>query len=255
MMIDAHLHLAQYPRTKLKDEIERWRENGIKAVIAVADDLASSYETLELQQAFPHFVYACVGFHPERPIPSKRDVEEWKALIKHERERITAIGEIGLPHYELERLSLSLEEATARFYEYIDVAKSYDLPVALHAVHDKATIALQALLEKGVKHAHFHWLKADERSVELIVQAGYYISVTPEICYRRRDEQLAKRVPLSRLLIETDGPWRFDGEFKNEETTPLFLKHVIEKIAEIKNLSTEDVRRQVYENTRRCYHI
>lgn len=254
-MIDAHIHLDQYDIKTLTDFIDIWKDAGIKRVIAVSNNLASSYKTLELQLKHPDFISACVGFHPELPIPTIQDIEEWKRLIRCEHHRITAIGEIGLPHYNQNKLSHSSDEVIDVLKQYIEEAMAYQLPVVLHAVHDKANIVYSLLQEIGVKHAHFHWLKAPETVVKRIISAGYYVSVTPEVCYKARDQKLAKMVPLKQLLIETDGPWTFEGKFKGKQTTPLLLKDVIQQLSIIKGESMHMVSKQTSLNTMRCYKI
>ena len=254
-MIDAHIHLHEYENSLLIEQIEKWQDAGIQHVIAVANDLKSSYQTLELQRKFPRFVFACIGFHPEYALPPQRDIIEWKQLVKVERKRISAIGEIGLPHYQLPKLADSLEHYQEFLYELFTVAHSYHLPVALHAVHDKAELVFQLLQQVGIEQAHFHWLKATSSVLQKIIAAGYYISITPEVCYRKRDVQLAKQVPIKQLLIETDGPWLFDERFAAEQTTPLFLHEIVKTLAEIKAMTTCDIAKQTAKNTKACYGI
>ncbi|NEU32617.1 TatD family hydrolase [bacterium LRH843] len=254
-MIDAHIHLSQYDRDTLYEQINTWQEAGVKQVIAVSNDLQSSYKTLELQQTFPHFVLACVGFHPEYPLPCEQEVEEWKRLVNLERERITAIGEIGLPHYNLASLPQTLEQSIDFLGDLLHVASAHNLPVALHAVHDKAEIVYSLLQKASIKHAHFHWLKAPEHTLNQIIEADYFVSVTPEVCYRLRDQKLAKKVPLTQLLIETDGPWPFEGIFKNKQTTPLFLAKMLQQLAKIKRTTPQDVQKQTFINTKHCYKL
>ncbi|GAE24877.1 deoxyribonuclease [Halalkalibacter wakoensis JCM 9140] len=254
-MIDSHIHLHQYDPSTLSKDIEQWQEVGVTRVMAVANDLSSSYRTLELQQKFPNFVHALVGFHPELPQPPERDIEEWQRLISKEIKRITAIGEIGLPHYHLNEMETSFEQHLELFEFFLHTAKLHKLPVALHAVHDKAEVALSLVKKYSITNAHFHWLKAPEQVVDQIIQSGYFISVTPEICYRKRDQLLAASVPLSQLLIETDGPWPFESQFKAKETTPLFLINIIEQLSKIKSTSIDRVKSSTSSNTKRCYNI
>ncbi|RFB18046.1 TatD family deoxyribonuclease [Bacillus sp. HNG] len=252
-MIDAHIHLEQYDVKKLPTQIEKWQESGVKGVIAVSNDLPSSYRTLELRDKFPDFVHAAIGFHPEQPLPVEQDFLEWRGLVQAEREKIVAIGEIGLPHYNLEILSFSLEHYFDFLSRCLEVAVQHQLPVALHAVHDKTELVFDLLQQKQVPIAHFHWLKAPENVVKKIVDAGYYISVTPEICYRVRDQKLAKQVPLQQLLIETDGPWPFEDEFKNQPTSPLFLGKISSQLATLYGINEHKIREQLVLNTHRCY--
>lgn len=195
-MIDAHIHLDQYSDKKLRTNIPLWQELGIKHVIAVSTNLASAYRTLELKVAYPHFVKACIGFHPEFAQPTSKEIDEMKQLIKIERTKLTAIGEIGLPHYEANHV------AKMPFYiqlldELLATAKEYQLPVALHAVHDKAATALSILQKNDIQQAHFHWFKGPKDVLSDIIQCGYYVSITPEICYLERDQKLVQHVPFT----------------------------------------------------------
>jgi TatD DNase family protein len=254
-MIDSHIHLDQYDLKTLSQTIEKWKEAGIRHVIAVSNNLASSYKTLELQSRYSDFVFACVGFHPEFPLPNSQDVEEWKSLIRQERKRIIGIGEIGLPHYSLDHLPNSLEEYVESLKHFIEVAKSHQLPVVLHAVHNKTEIVLKILQKAKITHAHFHWLKAPDRLIAEIIKAGYYISVTPEICYRGRDQKLASNIPLSQLLIETDGPWQYENQFQQQQTTPLLLNNIVDQLVKIKTETHDDIKNQTILNTQRCYEL
>lgn len=244
MYIDAHLHLDQYPLDQLDRLIDQWIEQGVQKVVAVSTNLASSYQTLELREKYPAFIYAAVGYHPELDLPSEQELSELWNLIHQERSKISAIGEVGLPHYRFQGKGPVQLAAYLHILErFADLAVLQCLPLLLHAVHDKAELALSCLQQYGVKQAHFHWLKAPLDVVERILQAGYYISVTPEVCYRTRDQELARYIPLSQLLIETDGPWPYEGSFKGLSTTPLFLKEVAAKVAVIHGQTPEAIIR------------
>jgi TatD DNase family protein len=243
-MIDAHIHLNQYGLPEADRLIEEWINSGVRKVVAVSTDLASSYETLTLKRRYPTFIYAAVGYHPEQPIPSEKDVLEMLSLIKSERHLVSAIGEVGLPHYTLSNHSNPINEYMDILSLFMDYAKKEDLPVLLHAVHDKAYPALQLLNKYNLTKAHFHWLKAPVEIVDKIIKAGYFISVTPEVCYRERDQRLAETVPLNQLLLETDGPWSFGGPFVQEKTTPKLLLPTAKQVASLKGISLEELLQQ-----------
>ncbi|HET7629675.1 MAG TPA: TatD family hydrolase [Bacillales bacterium] len=253
-MIDAHLHLDQYPPEQLDRLVETWRQSGVEAVVAVSYDLASSYRTLELKQRYPDFVYAAVGHHPEQPVPNEADRNELFALVSCERDSIAAVGEIGIPHYSLEageekRLGAALD----LLEDFLKLAKRADLPVALHAVHDKVGLALERLEKAKVNQAHFHWLKADPKHLKTICDSGYFLSLTPEVCYRKRDQKLAVSVPEHLLLVETDGPWPFQGSFEGKMTTPLFLKDALEFMAALRGCAMHEMRETTVRNTKKLY--
>lgn len=250
---DSHIHLDQYPREQMDQLIQEWREKGTQGVLAVSTNLKSSFQTLELKQKYPDFIFAAVGFHPEQELPPFREFDELCMLLKQERDNISAIGEVGLPHYAYQSgVVLPPVEAYADWLgEFAQIAVQHQLPLLLHAVHDKAEIALSILKKHGVKQAQFHWLKAPLAVVEDIIQLGYFISVTPEICYRTRDQLLTKHIPISRLLLETDGPWRYDEFFRHRPTSPLFIPEVAQQAALLKGCSTEDVLNTCNENLKR----
>lgn len=253
-MIDAHLHLDQYTAEEIDRFIEQWRNAGIEGVVAVSKDLASSYRTLELKQQYPDFVYAAVGHHPEQPPPDESDANELLALIECEREQISAVGEVGLPHYSLDKWGTDLlEKQRALLAAFMREAKKLDLPLALHAVHDKVQPVLDMLLSDKIERAHFHWLKADSQTLQEVFDSGYSLSLTPEVCYRERDKEVARLAPLEQMMIETDGPWPFSGPFEGIPTTPMFLKDVVRKIAELKNCPETKIMEQTVKNTKKIY--
>ena len=251
MLIDAHLHLDQYPVEKIDEYIAAWQQAGVEKIVAVSTNLASSYRTLEWKAKYPHFIYAAIGYHPEQSLPREQEIDELLALLKKERKLISAIGEVGLPYYSLDK-GKAPQEVLEAFLELLSVfteqAKREHLPILLHAVHEQAAIALAMLVANQIEKAHFHWLKASPQVVEEIVARGYYISVTPEVCYRQRDQQLLRQVPLERLLLETDGPWPYEERFSGRLTTPLFLEEVAEQVALIKQMEKDTVLYQCRQN-------
>lgn len=251
-MIDCHIHLDQYNIETLSQDIEKWGEAGVKGVIAVSNNLKSSYQILELKQKYPYFIYAGLGFHPESPLPTDMEFEEWYRLLKLEKHHISLIGEVGIPHYNQDNLTReNFRKSIELFEKCLMIGKSIDLPVSLHAVHDKTTIALDLLQKFQIKNAHFHWLKAPKDVVKEIVAHQYFISVTPEICYRKRDQQLVSQIPLHLLMIETDGPWSFLGPFQEAETTPLLLPEIISTLSSLKNKAERDLKKILFHNTKR----
>ncbi|MBE3563759.1 MAG: TatD family hydrolase [Hydrogenibacillus schlegelii] len=232
-MFDAHLHfeaiVAREDGTidwdRAERLVERWRAGGVRGVLAVSVDRPSAERTLKLKERFPDFVFAALGEHPERPLSSERELWALEALIRAERGRIAAIGEVGLPHYARVDQKPAVRE---RLRFFAGLGRKLGLPLALHAVYDGAAEALSVLQEEGVRKAHFHWLKAPDAVVERILAAGYRVSVTPEVCYRKRARALARAVRRrgAPLLFETDGPWPYEGPFGGRPAEPLWLGRV-----------------------------
>ncbi|HET7658343.1 MAG TPA: TatD family hydrolase [Bacillales bacterium] len=252
--MDAHIHLDQYPEEEIERLVEQWKKAGVESVVAVSMDLASSYRTLELKHRFPDFIYAAVGHHPEQKPPNEADANELLALMSCERESISAIGEVGLPHYTLDQMEpKEVDNYRYLLASFVAVANILQLPLALHAVHEQTQPVLNLLLAEKVKRAHFHWLKADENTLQNVFDSGYSLSLTPEVCYRARDQKLAEKVPIDQLLVETDGPWPFSGPLEGIQTTPLFLNETCGQIAEIRKQTTEQIIDLTSKNAKKIY--
>jgi len=257
-LIDAHCHLASPHYHDVEGLIRRSRKAGIVGVIAVGSDLVSSRNVLELQEKYPDFVFAAAGIHPERASVSQKEVEAVCRLIEEEQSRLVAVGEIGLPYYSVgggEVTEGLLEERKELLKQFLKVARKVKLPVVLHAPHSCANLALSLLQEVGIERAMFHWHKAPQEVTQAIVQHHYFISLTPELCYRERDQEIAKQVPLSNLLLETDGPWPFKGEFEGKETEPPFIVRAAQKVAEMKGVDLEEVGKSTFENSVRLFRL
>jgi TatD DNase family protein len=123
----------------------------------------------------------------------------------------------------------------------------------LHAPHATAAVALDIVKRYQPPGALFHWHKSALETTLAICQAGYYISVTPEICYRDRDRQLVQLVPLTNLLLESDGPWPYSGEFAGQATTPACVARVAAEVAQIKGISVAEVHQATTENAHRLF--
>ena len=197
-----------------------------------------------------------MGLHPERPDASWEEVEAVLEQLRAHRDRIAALGEVGLPHYALLDGSMSAEQAyrhEAFLHALVKGAVALGLPVVLHAPHaaaDKALAVVQRYEPSGVV---FHWHKGSPETTAAICEAGYFVSVTPEVCYRERDRQLVRAVPLRNLLLESDGPWPYGGEFTGQLTTPAVVARLAAEVARLKAVGLEEVRNAVWENAQRLF--
>lgn len=255
-LVDVHCHLdaAAYPDPDVV--CQQSQAAGVIAVVAAGTGLASNDRILDLQQRFPQHVWAALGLHPERLDTSWEELESVLLQIETHRHRIVAMGEIGLPHYAL--LDQRMTEAQARQQEallhaLIKAAVRFNLPVVLHTPHAAAAVALDIVKRYDPPSAVFHWHKSTPETTAAICAAGYYISVTPEVCYRERDRQLVLAVPLANLLLESDGPWAYDGEFASQRTTPALVARVAEEVAQLKGVALAEVQEVTTMNAHRVF--
>ena len=171
-------------------------------------------------------------------------------------DKMTAIGEVGLPFYLRETdPTLHLEPYIEALEAFIDKAKAWNKPIVLHAVYEDAETVCDLLEKYSVDNAHFHWFKGSQSTVERMIRNGYYVSVTPDSVYEQEIQMLIKQYPIERLMVETDGPWPFSGPFEKAMTHPKMMHQSIATIASLKKMDLRDVYEQVYDNTKRFYQI
>jgi TatD DNase family protein len=256
-LIDTHIHLASPRYADLPGLVARGQQAGVVGVVAAAVDESSSHQILAMHDIFPAFIHAGLGVHPERPV-TDAEIDRVMALIRQEHSRLVAIAEVGLPWYTVrerpDRQAL-IAAGEPRLRPFLRLARELDLAVVLHAPHDAAAHALALLRTEGVERAVFHWHKASPAVTRAIVEHGYYISVTPETCYRARDRELVADVPVTHLVIETDGPWPYGGEFEGHPTEPTFLGRIVDAVATIKGLGREEAGEIIAQNAMRLFRL
>jgi TatD DNase family protein len=258
MIIDSHCHLhaAAYgdPRETLRVALTY----DVWGVVAVGCDPTTNEQTLAVARALPKAIWACLGFHPDWRQLTDEDLDRLEGQVREHRGRIVALGEIGLPWYSLDGDPDAVARA-ARGRAHLDrllaLAARWDLPVVLHAPHGAAADALEALRRHEIGQAVFHWHKAPEEVTRAIVDAGYVVSVTPEVVYRERDRRMVEAIPLDSLVVESDGPWAYQGEFEGLPSGPWLASRVAEEVAKIKRLPVDDVMFRLSENTCRLFDL
>ncbi len=259
-VIDAHVHLDLYdppPRRSILRGLPLFQ---VEAMIAVSMHAASCRRNRALHRRYPERVFPAYGFHPEQRPIGVDEADRLLEWIAAHRDEAVAMGEVGLPYYTRSETE-SRGEAfdSSPYYDllerFIQLAKALNKPVVLHAVYEDADPACDLLEKYGVKKAHFHWFKGPPAAIRRMIGNGYFISVTPDIVYEPEIQELARLYPLEQIMVETDGPWPFEGPFAGETTHPRMIHQSIGKIAEIKKKKIEDVYRQVYRNTVDFYDL
>lgn len=252
-LMDAHIHLDHYQDaeiTRMMDELL-----SVEALISVSSSLESCKRNLKLAGQYPK-VKPAFGFHPEQTLPTADQLAELLAWINQHRKDMIAIGEVGLPYYLRQDDQVSgkkYEQYIELLETFIHLAKQWEKPIVLHAVYDDAPIVCGLLEKYSLKKAHFHWFKGDNLTIARMAENGYYISVTPDVLYEAEIQQIVQTWPTEQMMVETDGPWPFEGPFKGKMTTPNMIKESIKKIAEIKKLTAEEVSKQLLLNTESFY--
>ncbi|QOS98295.1 TatD family hydrolase [Brevibacterium sp. JNUCC-42] len=259
-MIDAHIHLDLYNPADAQQIMDECQSCGIKRVIAVSMNLASSLVNQEWLQRYPEQVKVAYGFHPEQKLPSEAECQQLFDWINQHQTEMIAIGEVGLPYYtQLEAKNngqaFSQKPYIQLLERFVQIADLYQKPIILHAVYEDAEIACDLLEQYNVTKAHFHWFKGSEETTRRMSRNGYYISVTPDVVYETEIQQLVRQYPLEQMMVETDGPWPFEGPFTGQITHPSMMKESCAVIASMKGLSIEETASILYQNTKRFYGV
>ncbi len=234
-MIDAHCHLEQKEFNEDRDKlIEEWKGK-LDAVVTCCCHPEDWDLSLSLVEKYEGFIFLTAGLHPEYAHEFEaEEVESFITTLRAARTKLVAIGEVGLDFYwvtETEKRKVQFEI----FRKFIELAEKLRLPLVIHA-RDAFKEAIEELESYNCKHVLMH-LFGDLSSLNRVIENGWLISIGPIIKRSKKHRKLAQNCPLEHILTETDSPWFGDGE----RGTPLNVAIVVEKIAEIKGLSPEEV--------------
>lgn len=254
MLFDSHAHLDD---ERFDDDREKvinsLKENGVDLIVDPGADISSSVQAVNLSKEYEN-IYAAVGVHPH----SAKDMNEdtlkiLKALSKND--KVVAIGEIGLDyHYD----NSPRDVQKKWFKEQIKLAKELNLPIIIHtreAQKDTFDIVKEEYDEnlRGVLHCYSGSLEMARKYLDM----GFYISFAGPITFKNSKvpKQVAKEVPLDKLLVETDCPYLTPEPHRGKRNEPLYVRYVASTIAELKGITFEEVARRTKENAIRFFEI
>jgi TatD DNase family protein len=247
-VFDTHAHLCDPAfGADLPEVLERARAAGVRAIVAVGESLADAERNLELAAAHPELVRPAAGLFPTELDAGR--AERLIAWIRAHRDALVAIGEVGLDHWRI-REAPDRERQRDLFRRFVDLAIELDLPLNVHSrAAGRATIEL--LLERGARRVQLHAFDGRAAVALPAAEAGYFFSVPPSVTRSPQKQKLVRRLPLERLLLETDSPVL--GPDPGARNEPANVAVSLAAIAELKGLAAEAVREAVAANTRALY--
>ena len=249
--VDAHIHLADSKYSQNVGEIiEEAKRLNVFALVANSMDLESSRQSLHLAEEYPDHVYAAVGIHPWNTEQLKpNEVQDTIDLIlrnRENRQRVVAVGEIGLDS-SYSGSGEPTETQMQVFHKMLSAAEKTSLPVIIHSRGTSSQI-VSLLPSYKIEKVLLHWFSQPHSLIPTIVDRGYYITEGPPSVFSNGIREVIRRIPLTNLMTETDGPVRFRGPFEGKLTTPSFIPTVIETIAQLKGKEKTEVADQIFQN-------
>ncbi|MFC1621622.1 TatD family hydrolase [Candidatus Omnitrophota bacterium] len=254
MLIDTHCHLDFKNFDEDRDEvIARSKEQGIDFIINVGASMEGTKRSLELAEKH-EFIYAAAGIHPhDADRVEDKDLELFRRFF--ESKKIVAVGEIGLDYY---KNFSSKENQKKLFIKLLREARERNLPVIIHNrdAHEDTLTILRQEMGKSMKGV-MHCFSGDEVLLGDCLELGMHVSFTCNLTFKNagRLRDVAKLVPIERLLIETDAPFLAPQAFRGKRNEPMYMKYLAEEIANIKGLDLKEVARITTENAKRLFGL
>lgn len=242
--VDSHCHLDFEKFNEDRPEVlERCREN-LEFVVNAGRDVESNRASIELQRQNPGLVVANLGLHPVR-VEKFGQLEQVKKQIREHRP--AAVGEIGLDHRHVtDREKRGRQEEV--FRQLLELAEELKLPVVVHS-RDAESRAVEALEEYELSGVMLHCFNGDPGLAEEAACKGMKIGVTTQVLYSSRVQQIAKKLDVDSLLLETDSPFLYRGG-RNE---PVNVAESVGKVAGLKGIDRQEVVEETTGNARRLF--
>ncbi|MSU00571.1 TatD family hydrolase [Tissierella pigra] len=254
MLIDSHAHLDDPRFDNDRDKlINSLKDNGVEIVINIGADLQTSISSVSLAEKYDN-IYAAIGVHPHSAKEvDNSTIEVLRTFAK--RDKVVAIGEIGLDYY-YDNSPRDIQRKW--FIEQLNLAKELNLPVVIHT-RDAAQETFDILKEaqdgslRGVLHCY-------SGSVEMAmeyIKMGFYISLGGPVTFKNAkvSKEVAKNIPLDKLLIETDCPYLTPEPYRGKRNEPVYVRYVAGTIAELRGITYEELERTTNRNTKDLFKI
>lgn len=248
-MIDVHCHLEQDDYSSDRDEVIEKCRKELKAVITSCAHPKDFDLTMRIVEKYNGFVFASVGIHPEYiKEVSEREIDELIEKIKQSKDRIVAVGEVGMDKFWIKEPEWQQKQKEL-FIRLINLAKELKKPLIIHC-RDAFEETIKILEQENAEEVDMHMF-GNHNFVKRIIENGWNISMNAIILASKSYGKVVRDCPLERLMLETDAPWLSPKKLLegiDERNDPTSIKMVAEKIAEIKKRSFDEIWQKCGEN-------
>ncbi|MDT8862633.1 TatD family hydrolase [Alkalihalobacillus sp. MEB130] len=254
MLFDTHVHLnADQFDEDLEEVLGRAKEAGVEYMVVVGFDEKTINRAMALVERYD-FLYAAVGWHPVDAIDMKDEHLQWLEELSSHR-KVVALGEMGLD-YHWDKSPKEVQKQV--FREQIRLAKKVKLPIIIHNREADRDI-VDMLKEENASEVGgiMHCFGGSVEIAQECLDMNFHISLGGPVTFKnaKRPKQVAKAVPLDRLLIETDCPYLAPHPNRGKRNEPAYVKLVAEQIAELRELEYDHVVQQTTENAKKLFGI
>ena len=247
-IFETHAHLYMKDFDKDRDTlIEKCLKNDVEYIMNIGVDVESSLKSIQLAKKYKN-LYCSIGFHPH-----DADKYNEKFILDNLKDsNVLAIGEIGLDYYRnLSPKNIQIDV----FRKQIELALKNDMPIIIHD-RDAHKDCFDILDEYGANKVVFHSFSGDEIFAEAVIKKGWFIAFNGIITFKKNTlENVVRMVPQDKFFVETDSPYLSPHPNRGKRNSPLNLKYIIEKIADIKQIAPKNVAKLSYENAINFFQI
>ena len=256
MIFDTHCHIYDSAfNLDQKEVIQRALDNKVCLMMVPSDNIVNSHKSIELAEKYD-FIYSSIGIHPSEvySLDLDKTIEDLRELSKHE--KVKAIGEIGLDYfYYKEENQKNMQKIW--FKKQIELANEVHLPIIVHS-RDACQDTLDILKEvKPMFGCVFHCYSYSKETLKEIIKRGFYIGLDGPVTFKNSIEpkEIAKMVPLNRLLIETDSPYLTPVPHRGKRNEPSEIIYIAQEIALLRNISFDELTKITYLNGKEFFSI
>ncbi|MBD66467.1 MAG: hydrolase TatD [Halobacteriovoraceae bacterium] len=247
-LLETHCHLDYLKAKSLEDILDDSQKAGVEKFLTIGVEPDNFDAVFELSQKYPK-IYFTQGIHPHDAKLATEDA--FQVIRKRSSEsKMLAVGEIGLDYYYD---NSPREKQIEVFKEQLQIAIEVDKPVVIHTRDaDEDTIEILSeyapkMKRKGVIHS----FTAGAELAQLAIDLGFYLGFNGIITFKKAENvrDIVRLCPLEKILLETDSPFLTPVPHRGKENNPSYLPHILEKVAEIKNIAPREVEEQCYQNS------
>ncbi len=248
MFTDTHCHLLKEYYDNLEVILENAKEVGIKKLINNGCNLSSNLEVLKISEKYP-WIYCAIGYHPDSLFESQKI--DFK-FIENNIDKIIAIGEIGLDyHYDTFDKMAQIE----LFETQLKIASKYNKPVIVHS-RDATSDTINILKKYPNVKGSIHCFSGSLETARIYIKMGYKLGIGGVITFKNaKIKDIIKEIPSSAILLETDSPYLAPTPLRGSKNEPANIKIIAKFIADILNISLEELSKITENNAKSLFDI